>query len=175
MPANKSYMYGQEVNFGILTNKPKREPYWDYMARRGAGGGTMINTGTITITDEVDDTKKDFLILKNNWGNSEIKEEELKVSAAVNKNEALAKSAIQSNHSSMSDAVNHPPLDNKGIETTQYIKSWEMNWNQANVIKYVSRYNLKNKNDVNIQIQDLMKAKWYLEDLIRELEKYNPY
>ena len=50
-----------------------------------------------------------------------------------------------------------------------------MNWNQANVIKYVSRYNLKNKNDVNIQIQDLMKAKWYLEDLIRELEKYNPY
>ena len=75
----------------------------------------------------------------------------------------------------MSDAVNHPPHYNKGIETTQYIKSWEMNWNQANVIKYVSRYNLKNKNDVNIQIQDLMKAKWYLEDLIRELEKYNPY
>jgi hypothetical protein len=50
-----------------------------------------------------------------------------------------------------------------------------MNWNQANVVKYVSRYNLKNKNDVNLQIQDLMKAKWYLEDLIKELEKQNPY
>ena len=85
------------------------------------------------------------------------------------------KSDIQSEHSSVGDMVNHPPHYNKGIETTKYIKSWEMNWNQANVIKYVSRYNLKNKNDVNIQIQDLMKAKWYLEDLIRELEKYNPY
>ena len=50
-----------------------------------------------------------------------------------------------------------------------------MNWNQANVVKYVSRYNLKNKHDVNLQIQDLMKAKWYLEDLISELERKNPY
>jgi hypothetical protein len=174
MPTNKNYMYGQEANFGILTNKPERESYWDYMARRGAGKGTMINTGTITITDEVDDTKKDFLILKNNWGNSEI-EEELKVSAAVSKNEALAKSTIQSSHSSVAEAVNHPPHYNKGIETTQYIKSWEMNWNQANVVKYVSRYNLKNKNNVSLQIQDLMKAKWYLDDLIKELEKHNPY
>ena len=75
----------------------------------------------------------------------------------------------------LSDDVNHPPHYNKGIETTKYIKSWDMNWNQANVIKYVSRYNLKNKHDVNLQIQDLMKAKWYLEDLIKELEKQNPY
>ncbi len=49
-----------------------------------------------------------------------------------------------------------------------------MNWNQANVVKYVTRYNLKSK-DINIQIQDLMKAKWYLEDLIKELEEQNPY
>tara|TARA_Y100000592_G_scaffold101158_1_gene186154 strand:- start:11684 stop:12205 length:522 start_codon:yes stop_codon:yes gene_type:complete len=173
MPTKPNYMYGQQAN--ALMNTSEREPYWDYMARRGAGKGTMINTGTITITDEVDDTKKDFLILKNNWGNSEIEEEELKVSAAVSKNEALAKSTIQSSHSSMAEAVNHPPHYNKGIETTQYIKSWDMNWNQANVVKYVSRYNLKNKHDVNLQIQDLMKAKWYLEDLIKELEKQNPY
>ena len=50
-----------------------------------------------------------------------------------------------------------------------------MNWNQANVIKYVTRYNLKNKNDRNLQIQDLRKAQWYLEDLIKELEADNPY
>ena len=42
----------------------------------------------------------------------------------------------------MKDLVNHPPHYNKGIETTQYIKSWEMNWDQANVIKYISRYNI---------------------------------
>ena len=85
------------------------------------------------------------------------------------------KAAMQSKHSSMADVVNHPPHYNKGIETTKYIKSWDMNWNQANVVKYISRYNLKNKDDINLQIQDLMKAKWYLEDLIRELERKNPY
>lgn len=74
----------------------------------------------------------------------------------------------------VSDAVNHPAHYNKGIETSEYIKSWEMNWNQGNVIKYVTRYNLKNT-DVNLQIQDLQKARWYLEDLIKELEKKNPY
>jgi len=84
-------------------------------------------------------------------------------------------SDIQSEHSSVADMVNHPPHYNKGIETTQYIKSWDMNWNQANVIKYVTRYNLKNKNDVNLQIQDLRKAQWYLEDLMKELEVDNPY
>ena len=70
------------------------------------------------------------------------------------------------------DLVNHPPHYNKGIETTQYIKSWEMNWNQANVVKYVSRYNLKNT-DPSFQLQDLQKAQWYLNDLIKDLKKVN--
>ena len=67
------------------------------------------------------------------------------------------------------DTVNHPPHYNKGIATTQYIKSWGMNWNQSNVIKYVSRYNLKSSN-LKLQIQDLKKAQWYLNDLINDLE-----
>ena len=45
-----------------------------------------------------------------------------------------------------------------------------MNWNQANVIKYISRYNLKHS-DKKLQLQDLKKAQWYLEDLIKDLEK----
>ena len=144
MPTNKNYMYGQEANFGILTNKPERESYWDYMARRGAGAGS-INKNEALAKEE----------LSNLWNN--------------------LPESTQSNPSNVIDSVNHPPHYNKGIETTQYIKSWEMNWNQANVVKYVSRYNLKNKNNVSLQIQDLMKAKWYLDDLIKELEKHNPY
>lgn len=122
MSTKINYMYGKEAAFDMKTDV--REPYWDYMARRGAGGESMKTTNE---------------------------------------------------HSSTADAVNHPPHYNKGIETTKYIKSWDMNWNQANVIKYISRYNLKNKHDVNLQIQDLQKARWYLEDLIKELEKQNPY
>ena len=67
------------------------------------------------------------------------------------------------------DLVNHPPHYNKGIETTQYIKSWEMDWNQANVIKYISRYNLKNT-DLTLQLQDLQKAQWYLNDLVKDIK-----
>jgi hypothetical protein len=126
-----TYMYGQEAQGAII----EREPYWDYMARRGAGK-IKIATSPENI---------------------------------VNKHSNVADMVHHSR-----DMVNHPSHYNKGIETSEYIKSWEMNWNQANVVKYVTRYNLKSK-DINIQIQDLMKAKWYLEDLIKELEERNPY
>ena len=148
-----NYMYGQEAQGATI----EREPYWDYMARRGAGKSS-----------EVYPVRED--VPADLWGKPVAKdpdkwayENKIRVDASVNKNEALSK-----------DMVNHPSHYNKGIETSEYIKSWEMNLNQANVVKYVTRYNLKSK-DINIQIQDLMKAKWYLEDLIKELEKHNPY
>jgi len=150
-----NYMYGQEANTSIKANE--REPYWDYMARRGAGKSS-----------EVYPVRED--VPADLWGKPVAKDPDkwatdnkIRLDASVNKNEALSK-----------DMVNHPSHYNKGIETSEYIKSWEMNWNQANVVKYVTRYNLKSK-DINIQIQDLMKAKWYLEDLLKELEKHNPY
>ena len=68
------------------------------------------------------------------------------------------------------DMVNSPPHYNKGIETTEYINSYDMGFSQGNVIKYVTRYNLKHE-DLRKQREDLAKAKWYLNDLIVELEK----
>ena len=70
----------------------------------------------------------------------------------------------------VSDMVNHPPHYNKGIETTEYINSYDMGFAQGNVIKYVTRFNLKH-NDLRKQREDLAKAKWYLNDLIVQLEK----
>ena len=68
------------------------------------------------------------------------------------------------------DMVNNPPHYNKGIETTDYINSYDMGFSQGNVVKYVTRYNLKHT-DLRKQREDLAKAKWYLNDLIVELEK----
>ena len=65
--------------------------------------------------------------------------------------------------------VDHPPHYNKGIETSNYIRSWEMNWDQANVVKYVTRYNLKHA-DKDLQCQDLRKARHYLDRLIESYE-----
>ncbi len=66
--------------------------------------------------------------------------------------------------------VDHPPHYNKGIETSEYIRSWEMNWDQANVIKYVTRYNLKHADKAH-QCQDLRKARHYLDRLIESYEE----
>jgi len=67
------------------------------------------------------------------------------------------------------DMVNHPPHYNKGIETTAYIDSWDMGFSQGNVIKYVTRYNLKHDTKEK-QLEDLKKARWYLDDLIKMVE-----
>ena len=50
------------------------------------------------------------------------------------------------------------------ISPLEYIKANDIGWNLGNVIKYVSRY--KNKNG----IEDLKKARWYLNDIINDLE-----
>ena len=71
------------------------------------------------------------------------------------------------------DLVNNPEHYTKGIETIHYIKSWGMSYEQGNVVKYVSRYNLKHDTKEQ-QIQDLKKALWYLQDMIKDLEALPP-
>ena len=59
------------------------------------------------------------------------------------------------------DKIN-PSYYKKGIETTDYIVSHDMNYVEVNIIKYVTRYKEKNG------LQDLLKAEWYLNRLIKE-------
>nr|DAI77118.1 MAG TPA: nucelotide kinase [Caudoviricetes sp.] len=63
------------------------------------------------------------------------------------------------------DMVNHPQHYQHGIEPIEYIESHDLNFNLGNVIKYVSRAPFK-----GTELQDLKKAKWYLE---REIKKYD--
>ena len=70
----------------------------------------------------------------------------------------------------MSENVNHPKHYNKhpaGIECIDVVR--HMNFNLGNVIKYVWRAGLK---EGNSQIQDLEKAKWYLENEIDRIKVY---
>jgi hypothetical protein len=50
-----------------------------------------------------------------------------------------------------------PPID--------YIEANDLNFTEGNIVKYVSRY--KDKNG----LEDLKKAKWYIERLISNYEK----
>ena len=63
------------------------------------------------------------------------------------------------------EMVDHPSHYNVGIETIDYIESWEMNFNIGNVIKYATRAGFKEN-----QLEDLEKAKWYLEREIQRLK-----
>lgn len=62
--------------------------------------------------------------------------------------------------------VNSPPHYNVGIETSDAIISWGLDFCLGNVVKYVSRCAHKGK-----KLEDLKKAQWYLNRKIEELEK----
>jgi|13_taG_2_1085334.scaffolds.fasta_scaffold02427_4 hypothetical protein len=62
------------------------------------------------------------------------------------------------------DKIN-PEHYTQGIECIDYITSKNMNFLEGNVVKYVTRYRMKNG------LEDLEKAKWYLDRLIRDYNK----
>jgi hypothetical protein len=69
------------------------------------------------------------------------------------------------------DKVNHPKHytynweGNEAIEAYAYIRSWRMDYPESNIIKYVTRHPYKGKS-----LEDLKKARWYLDRLIEEIE-----
>ena len=69
----------------------------------------------------------------------------------------------------MADMVNNPPHYNQaGVECIEAIRAATdegyQYYLQGNIIKYLWRYRYKNG------VQDLEKAKWYLDKLIGEIE-----
>ena len=61
----------------------------------------------------------------------------------------------------MKDKIN-PKYYRKGIEVADFIEEYDLNYFEGNVVKYVVRH--KDKNG----LEDLQKAKWYLERLIKK-------
>ena len=65
--------------------------------------------------------------------------------------------------------INHPKHYNTGkIEVIDAIEEWKMGFHDGNVIKYVARHKFKKR-----PLEDLKKAKWYLERLIQQYEQEN--
>lgn len=66
------------------------------------------------------------------------------------------------------DAINpsHYKFDDDVIECIDYIESHAFDFVEGNVIKYVTRYQHKNG------VEDLKKALWYLDRLIKRQEKF---
>lgn len=57
------------------------------------------------------------------------------------------------------DLINSPPhYTTGGVETIDFIEAKKLNYNLGNVVKYITRADHKGS-----RIEDLRKAKWYLE------------
>ena len=69
----------------------------------------------------------------------------------------------------MSRSVNHHAHYNVGkIEVIDAINEWKLDFNLGNVVKYVARAGHK---DATKTVEDLMKAKFYLNDAIERLSQ----
>lgn len=66
------------------------------------------------------------------------------------------------------DPVNHPAhYTNGGIEVIDAIEAWELGYHLGNVVKYVARAKHKGR-----FLEDLKKARWYLDREIQQQEKH---
>ncbi len=72
----------------------------------------------------------------------------------------------QGDYSMSKEAVNHPQHYNAGkIEVIDAIEDWKLGFHLGNVVKYVAR--AEHKNDA---LEDLKKARWYLDRYIKFIE-----
>lgn len=65
------------------------------------------------------------------------------------------------------ERIDHPPHYNHGgVEVIDAIEAWKLNFHCGNVVKYVARADYK-----GTPIEDLKKARWYLDREIQRREK----
>ena len=74
--------------------------------------------------------------------------------------------ALEEKAKEKEDMVNHPSHYQHGIEPIEFIESHNLNFNLGNVIKYISCAPYK-----GTELEDLKKAKRYLEREIERMEK----
>ena len=68
------------------------------------------------------------------------------------------------------EAVNHPQHyggENNQYEAIKVIEAWDLGFCLGNTVKYISR---AGKKEIDKTVQDLEKAKWYLEREIENLK-----
>lgn len=69
----------------------------------------------------------------------------------------------------VNDPVDHPAhYTSSGIEVADAIDAWELNWRLGNAVKYIAR---AGKKDPDKLVEDLQKARWYLDRELSRLKR----
>ena len=67
------------------------------------------------------------------------------------------------------DMIHHPDHYNKGgIEVIDFIEAWDLNFSRGSAVKYICRGGIK---DTDREIEDLKKAKQYIQFEINRIER----
>jgi iron-sulfur cluster repair protein YtfE (RIC family) len=72
----------------------------------------------------------------------------------------------------MSEQVNHPNHyggEDNPYEAIKVIEAWDLDFCLGNAVKYISRFG-KKQNQSNDIVEDLKKARWYLDRKIQSLK-----
>ena len=81
--------------------------------------------------------------------------------------ESLDQNTDRAQLAKLTERVNHPSHYNQGkYEVIDVIRDWGLDFTEGNVVKYLARSKYKEN-----RIEDLKKARWYLDYLINQLEK----
>lgn len=83
----------------------------------------------------------------------------------MNMSQTLKKDEEKSNNQETKGLVYHPIHYNQGIEMWDYAYTHNLDFFEGNIVKYVTRWKHKNG------LQDLLKAKEYLDKLIQNEQK----
>lgn len=87
---------------------------------------------------------------------------------AQRQREMLESLGILTQNEARKETVNHPDhYNSKGIEVMDVIRAFDLSFSLGNVIKYVLRAGKKHK---DTYLEDLKKAKWYLDEEIQHTE-----
>jgi len=89
----------------------------------------------------------------------------------MERNSIMSKEEVQAFLNPKNDPVNHHSHYTDGkIEVIDFIEDKRLNFHLANAVKYISR---AGKKDPSKEIEDLKKARWYLDRYIQKLEEDN--
>jgi hypothetical protein len=97
----------------------------------------------------------------------------IRVSSEKDLDRALKMIDGEYNNELSNDPVNRPSHYTDGkIEVIDFIEDKKLGFCLGNAVKYISR---AGKKDPTKEIEDLNKAKWYIERRIKELQEVNSY
>lgn len=122
--------------------------------------------GTLTVMDESEIDKlvklPNITIERNNI-------DAIKVTVKENDANVLKQNDGNKSPAIKSNAVNHPKYYQGKIEVIDFIEDKKLGFNLGNCVKYISRAGKKNPDK---RIEDLKKARWYLDREISRSEKH---